>query len=206
MINKIMDIYRTYPLSFTKPTRYSYKHFCVDLGFIDYKDGNISVHLDIPKYNHKNNTIVFIDKGFSIKTIQFTKFIDGIEYVHQDEDWKPSLILLKPRNDTSGWRVFQKEYRTMGKLHRKKGPAIETFDFVEKYDLNLVSQDYNPELGIVIKLESYYFNGKLIPDWAPKIDYNGVSNKELTKDLLLKTILEFDRKYGLYLKDILEKW
>lgn len=112
-------------------------------------------------------------------------------------------------------------------LSRKDGPAITGFTFTsdlpevskrpliefEWFTDNLRNNFLGPSLLRLNFTDDFQFerlikqhciNGKLLPPWVPRIDIDGKiidqSNQiELTKDLLLKTILEFDREYGSFL-------
>ena len=52
--------------------------------------------------------------------------------------------------------------------------------------------------------KAFYINGKIVPDWCPKIEEGEVIG-ELNQSVIMRTMLTFDQRYGEYLNDLYEK-
>ncbi len=125
--------------------------------------------------------------------------------IHRDNG--PAIIIYSKYPE-----IEQEIYYCNGVIHRKNGPAVIEYSNKKIKNINYIEngQLHRAEGPAHIKYldnqngnteNQYYFRGKRIPDWVPKIENKRI---EFDKSLILKVILKFDREYGLLLRKLIE--
>lgn len=119
----------------------------------------------------------------------------GIAIISKNKDFMMEFYGAKLSKD-----IY--EYYFDGKRHRKDKPAIESGEFYTYYRHGLIHRLDGPT-HLTSHGWSYNINGKELPSGLPRF-FDGKLVGKLTKGKVIEA-MQFDREYGLFLRDKLRE-